>query len=187
MSERVLYLSGGVGGARLLDGMAQVLEPDQLAEGRVTSVTCRQQTVCVTRFEGCYAALDNACPHQGGPLGEGSIENGWLRCPWHGWDYHPTTGKSPGGFDDGVETFPVEEREDGIYVGFPVEDTHATTVTDVMAESLANWGVRWVTIDVIEFGSFHESRKILAARANFPHCREMLATMTSDNWWKTYR
>src|SRR5256714_3224461 len=29
-------------------------------------------------------AYPNRCPHQGGPLGEGSIENGWLRCPWHG-------------------------------------------------------------------------------------------------------
>jgi hypothetical protein len=34
-------------------------------------------------------ALENRCPHQGGPLGEGSIENGWLRCPWHGYDYDP--------------------------------------------------------------------------------------------------
>jgi len=122
----------------------KVLEQDQLAEGRVTTVTCRHQTVCMTRFRGRYAALDNACPHQGGPLGEGSIENGWLRCPWHGWDYHPTTGKSPGSFDDGVETFPVEEREDGVYVGLPAEESHTTTVTDVMAETLANWGVRWV-------------------------------------------
>ncbi|MCP4250318.1 MAG: Rieske 2Fe-2S domain-containing protein, partial [bacterium] len=86
---------------------------------------------------------DNRCPHQGGPLGEGSIENGLLRCPWHGWDYDPLTGKAPG-FDDGVETFPVEEREDGVYVGFPPEATHLTTVTDVMAETMVNWGIRQV-------------------------------------------
>jgi len=54
-------------------------------------------------------------------------------------------------------------------------------------ERMNNWGVRWITIDVVEFGSFHESRKILAARANFPHCRAMLASMTSDDWWKSYR
>lgn len=50
-----------------------------------------------------------------------------------------------------------------------------------------HWGVRWVGIEVIEFGSFHESRKILAARANFPHCLEMLASMTNDDWWKSHR
>jgi thiamine pyrophosphate-dependent acetolactate synthase large subunit-like protein len=98
----------------------------------------------MTRFDGTYAALDNACPHQGGPLGEGSIENGWLRCPWHGWDFHPTTGASPGGFDDGVATYPVEVRDDGVYVGFEAEAERVRTVSDVIVETLISWGVRHV-------------------------------------------
>ncbi len=121
----------------------KVLEPDELAEGRVKPVTCEHTTVCMTRHNGEYGALDNRCPHQGGPLGEGSIENGLLRCPWHGWDYDPLTGKAPG-FDDGVATFPVEERKDGVYVGFAPEETHVPTVTDVMAETMVNWGIRHV-------------------------------------------
>ncbi len=122
----------------------RALDPDELPEGRVKPVTCRHLTVCMTHFEGEYAALDNACPHQGGPLGEGSIENGWLRCPWHGWDYHPLTGRSPGGFEDGIATFPVEVREDGVYVGFPEERPHVATVSDLMAETMTRWGVKWV-------------------------------------------
>ena len=90
------------------------------------------------------SALDNRCPHQGGPLGEGSIEDGWLRCPWHGWDFHPQTGNSPGGHDDGVDTYAVEERADGLYVGMPEEDTHERSTSDVVAETLVNWGVKWV-------------------------------------------
>ena len=122
----------------------KVLEPDELPEGRVKPVTCAHRTLCLTHFEGQYGALDNRCPHQGGPLGEGSIENGLLRCPWHGWDYHPTTGRSPGEFEDGVETFPVQVRDDGVYVGFPEESPHQRTVSDLMAETMVNWGVRWV-------------------------------------------
>ncbi|HSR66492.1 MAG TPA: thiamine pyrophosphate-dependent enzyme [Acidobacteriota bacterium] len=122
----------------------KVLEKDELPEGRVKPVTCRHLTVCMTRFEGQYAALDNKCPHQGGPLGEGSIENGLLRCPWHGWDFHPTTGKPPGGYDDGVATFQVDEREDGIYVGFPQDQPHQRTVSDLMAETMVNWGLKAV-------------------------------------------
>ncbi len=122
----------------------KVLEPDELPEGRVRPVTCHLATVCMTRHEGVYAALDNRCPHQGGPLGEGSIENGWLRCPWHGWDFHPTTGKPPGGFDDGVKTYEVEVRDDGIYVGFPEEPEHERTVSDVMAETMVAWDVKHV-------------------------------------------
>ena len=97
---------------------------DALAEGRVTAATCGDTTVAITHHNGQYAALENACPHQGGPLGEGSIESGWLRCPWHGWDFDPVTGETPGPHDDCVQTYPVEEREDGIYVGFPQPEPH---------------------------------------------------------------
>ena len=79
----------------------KVLEPGALPDGRVTTVSVglgdAVKQICLTRHNGRYGALDNACPHQGGPLGEGSIENGCLRCPWHGWDFDPLTGKPPGG------------------------------------------------------------------------------------------
>ena len=114
--------------------------PADLPEGRVTTVTVEQKTFCLTHHEGKLGCLDNKCPHQGGPLGEGSIENGLLRCPWHGWDYDPITGKAPG-FDDGVETFPVEIRSDGVYIGVPGEPPHERTISDVMVETMVNWGV----------------------------------------------
>jgi len=80
------------------------------------TVTAAHRDICLTHFEGKISALNNKCPHQGGPLGEGSIENGLLRCPWHGWDYHPCTGKAPGGYDDGVETYPIKiEGELALY------------------------------------------------------------------------
>ena len=96
----------------------------------------------MTHFEGQFAALSNRCPHQGGPLGEGSIEKGMLRCPWHGYDYCPLTGESP--FGDSVATFPVEVREDGVYVGVEADAPHVSTVSDVMAQTLVNWGVTHV-------------------------------------------
>ncbi|MCH9664588.1 MAG: Rieske 2Fe-2S domain-containing protein [Gammaproteobacteria bacterium] len=122
----------------------KVLETTELKENRVTSVSCGRKTLCMTRFKGEYGAMENGCPHQGGPLGEGSIEDGWLRCPWHGWDFHPLTGLSPGTHEDGVPTFEVEEREDGVYVSMEEEDAHQTTVSDIMAETMVNWGIRQV-------------------------------------------
>jgi len=113
---------------------------DLIQENRVMTVLAGYTEICLSKSEGKICALDNHCPHQGGPLGEGSIENGILRCPWHGWDYHPCSGKAPG-FDDGVEPYPVEEREDGIYVGIPEERPHETTLSDIMAETMVNWGV----------------------------------------------
>ncbi len=112
----------------------------ELQENRVMTVSAGSKQIALSHFNGRICALDNQCPHQGGPLGEGSIENGILRCPWHGWDYHPCTGKAPG-FDDGVEPYQVEERKDGVYVGIPEEIPHETTLSDIMAETMVNWGV----------------------------------------------
>lgn len=116
---------------------------EELPEGRVMSVTAEHQGICLTHFEGKFSALDNRCPHQGGPLGEGSIENGLLRCPWHGWDYHPCTGKAPG-FDDGVDTFLTKVEDGAVYVGLEEEAPHETTISDVMVETMINWGVNKV-------------------------------------------
>ena len=121
-----------------------------LPEGRVKSVTARNRSICLSHFDGQWAAMDNHCPHQGGPLGEGSIETGadgkcWIRCPWHGWDFDPLTGAPPGGHEDtGQELFPVEIRDGRVFVGIAAEPEHTRTVTDVMAETLVNWGVKRV-------------------------------------------
>ncbi len=85
-------------------------EKEELGIGRVMTVSAGKKQICLSNSEGKICALDSRCPHQGGPLGEGSIENGTLRCPWHGWDFDPCTGKPPGGFDDGVSTYLVKEE-----------------------------------------------------------------------------
>ncbi|WP_282608835.1 thiamine pyrophosphate-binding protein [Pelagibius sp. Alg239-R121] len=121
-----------------------------LPEGRVKTVTARTNSICLSRFDGHWAAMDNRCPHQGGPLGEGSIERGtegqcWIRCPWHGWDFDPLTGAPPGGHEDsGQKLYPVEIRKGEIFVGLEPEPERERTVTDVVAETLVNWGVKRV-------------------------------------------
>ncbi|MEO1190609.1 MAG: thiamine pyrophosphate-binding protein [Pseudomonadota bacterium] len=126
----------------------KVAAVEDLPEGRVKSVTAGTTTLCLVHFDGQWAAMDNRCPHQGGPLGEGSIESGnegecWIRCPWHGWDFHPLTGKPPGGHaDTGQTTYPVDLRDGAVYVGLPPAPAHERTVTDVMAETFVNWGVK---------------------------------------------
>ena len=127
----------------------KVANNNELADGEVKSVQAGTKTIALTYLNNEYGALDNACPHQGGPLSEGSIEcesegKCWLRCPWHGWDFDPLTGKSPGNHDDGVDTYPVEIRDDGIYVQVEQSNEQPRTISDVMVESMVNWGVTHV-------------------------------------------
>jgi len=125
----------------------KVAQTSEVEEGRVKSVTAGTQSIALVHFEGQWAAMDNKCPHQGGPLGEGSIERGiddkcWLRCPWHGWDFDPLTGKPPGGHEDtGQEMFEVDIRGDDIFVAVPALPERERTIADVMAETMVNWGV----------------------------------------------
>jgi len=117
---------------------------DELDDGRVKTVVAGHHSLALTRVGDRYGALDNRCPHQGGPLGEGSIEKGMLRCPWHGYDYDPLTGTPPSGFSDAPACFPLEVRDDGVYVELAAETPHQRTVSDVMVETMVAWGVTHV-------------------------------------------
>ncbi len=106
----------------------KVLEnKNDLTENRVMTVDAGNTQVCLTHFEGTFNAITNKCPHQNGPLGEGSIENGLLRCPWHGWDFNPCGGNSDG-FEDGLKTYELKIEGDAIYVGIEEELRHIKVV-----------------------------------------------------------
>ncbi|MGZ8650498.1 MAG: thiamine pyrophosphate-dependent enzyme [Solirubrobacteraceae bacterium] len=120
----------------------RVLATEELPEGRVTTVAAGHKSVALVHYDGQFSALDNHCPHQGGPLGEGSIENGLLRCPWHGYDYCPLDGSSPG-FEDEAITYPLEIRDGEVFIAVE-EEPHVATVSDLMAETMVNWGVEHV-------------------------------------------
>jgi pyruvate oxidase len=127
------------------DAWHPVAPHDVPDEGRVRSVVVDGRSIAMTRCGGRLGALENHCPHQGGPLGEGSIEKGLLRCPWHGYDYDPATGAPPGALaehlDDRVPAYEVEEDANGVRVRLPDHVAPARTVADVLVETLVAHGV----------------------------------------------
>ena len=126
-------------------GWHKLVDVDEVPQGRVFTVTIGHESLCVSHTAvGGYGCIANACPHQGGPLGEGSIENGWLRCPWHGYDFSPKNGIPPGAFNDGPAAYRTEVRPDGVYVALPRQMARPRTVSDVMVETMIAWGVTHV-------------------------------------------
>ena len=56
-------------------------------------------------------ALDNACPHKGGPLAEGIIHGASVTCPLHAWVFDLETGKAQGADSGAVATHPARVIE----------------------------------------------------------------------------
>jgi nitrite reductase/ring-hydroxylating ferredoxin subunit len=78
-----------------LTGTAWVRVPmPTIGEDQVTTVVAGGRAVCLVHHAGGeWTALDNRCPHQGGPLGDGQLDDGYLICPWHAYEYDPTPGR----------------------------------------------------------------------------------------------
>lgn len=58
--------------------------------GRVVQAGGRD--LALFNVDGTFHAIDNACPHRGGPLGEGDLDGRQVMCPWHAWRWDVTTG-----------------------------------------------------------------------------------------------
>jgi len=120
-----------------------VAKDHDLPNGRVKTVIADKQQVCLVHHENKFSALGNRCPHQGGPLGEGQIEDGWVICPWHAFQYDPKTGKAPEGFDDHVKKYSLKLEGNDVYVEIE-KDEKVSTVSDQMVDVMTKWGVNVV-------------------------------------------
>jgi nitrite reductase (NADH) small subunit len=70
--------------------------------------SCGNKEICIANVNGSYSAMDNVCLHQGGPLGQGTIERGKVVCPWHAWEYDPKTGAVAHNPNAKVAVYPIK-------------------------------------------------------------------------------
>jgi len=73
--------------------------------------------IAIFDISGSYYAIEDTCPHRGGPLSEGSIAGDEVTCPWHGSRFNIKTGAvvSPPA-RQGVKSFPVRIAGDDVEV-----------------------------------------------------------------------
>jgi nitrite reductase/ring-hydroxylating ferredoxin subunit len=96
-----------------------IKEHDPIPDGDfVEQIKLEGKKLCLVRTEGKFYAVENSCPHAGGILSGGWCKNGNIVCPIHRWEYNLVNGRGAQGQGDYVNTYPVELREDGIYIGF---------------------------------------------------------------------
>ena len=92
-----------------------VLPSDQLGPGAQQPVRLGEADVALFNVEGQYRAIGNRCPHRGGPLARGRVEQATVdgavrpavRCPMHGWLFDLATGRCLNQPQASVPTYPV--------------------------------------------------------------------------------
>jgi nitrite reductase (NADH) small subunit len=87
-----------------------------LAEDKPKSCQVSGRNVTLVKSNDRVFALDGVCPHRGGPLAEGFVQDGCLYCPWHGWGFNLETGNYVGAPGIGVRTHPVEVKDGSVMV-----------------------------------------------------------------------
>ena len=98
------------------NGFVDACAVADIAEKRARIVTIAGERVAVFKYDGKISAVSNVCQHQNGPLGEGCILDGYITCPWHGFQYIPETGSSPPPFTEKIPTFNVQVRDGRVLV-----------------------------------------------------------------------
>ena len=86
-------------------------------EGRV--VDAGGKMIALFNVDGTYYAIDNGCPHRGGPLGDGDVDKTVVTCPWHGWRWDVATGSNANNPAVKVACFPVTIDAEEVFVDLP--------------------------------------------------------------------
>jgi nitrite reductase/ring-hydroxylating ferredoxin subunit len=74
-------------------------------------------SIAVFNVDGRLYAINDVCPHEGGPLSEGMLDGTQLTCPWHGWSFElARPWDAP---PDGVERYRVRQIGDEIQIELP--------------------------------------------------------------------
>ena len=84
-----------------------VADASSLPPGQGRTVQANGLQLALWNLAGEYFCLDDTCPHRGGPLGAGTLENGIVCCPLHGWGFDARTGACQERPDKPVKCYPT--------------------------------------------------------------------------------
>lgn len=96
-----------------------VTQAADLPEGEGRVVEAEGKTLALFNVDGAFYALDNACAHRGGPLGEGLLEGTVVVCPWHAWRWDVKTGANANNPAVRMACFPVSVEAGRVFVELP--------------------------------------------------------------------
>lgn len=94
---------------------AKVCSVKELGEGVGRMVTVLGKALALFALDGKIVAMDAECPHEGGPLYEGTIEGGCVVCPWHRYGFDLASGRCYSDPSLCLRTYPTFIEEDTVF------------------------------------------------------------------------
>ena len=89
-----------------------------LNENEPRLLLVKEKRLCLLRRQDQLFVMAEKCPHNGESLTKGSLNYlGEIICPWHGYRFNVVTGRESNERCRDLETFPIRESDDGIFVG----------------------------------------------------------------------
>jgi nitrite reductase/ring-hydroxylating ferredoxin subunit len=90
-----------------------------LPPGTVIEIERGEDLYALCNVNGEIRALSGVCPHQGGPLGEGTLNGDLITCPWHMWEFDSATGACAFFGGPKIPTYPVRIENGAILADLP--------------------------------------------------------------------
>ncbi len=98
--------------------LVKVASVKDIAPGTSKIVDLKGEPVAIFNVKGNFYAVHNTCLHQGGPVGEGFVNDAdmTVECPWHGWTYKLESGQTT--FDPGkkLKTYKVKVAGSDVFI-----------------------------------------------------------------------
>jgi nitrite reductase (NADH) small subunit len=102
---------------KTMSRLIKVAEIKDVSPGAAKVVQVEGRSIALFNVAGAFHAIDNTCPHRGGPLGEGELAGELVTCPWHGAKFNVKTGEVLGPpAHTGVRSFPVTVQGNDVLV-----------------------------------------------------------------------
>jgi nitrite reductase (NADH) small subunit len=98
------------------DSRVKVAMASEIPPGEGRTVVAAGRRLAIFNVDGRFYAVDDACAHRGGPLGEGRLDGTVVRCPWHAWRWDVTTGASVNNPAVRIACVPVSVEDGAVVV-----------------------------------------------------------------------
>jgi nitrite reductase/ring-hydroxylating ferredoxin subunit len=95
---------------------APVCGLSDLTDGVGRLVSVGGKSLAVFRQSDAVIAVDAECPHEGGPLQEGTLEDGCVVCPWHAYRFEAKSGRCETDPSLAVKSYPASVKDGMVYV-----------------------------------------------------------------------